>query len=247
MTRTDTRAPRRARPPRRTPPTATTGGHWAARVHEACSTLAWCCALNAWWLGFTVLGGIVFGVGPATVAACVVSRRRTRGEAIHLRDFAAVWRRELVRGSVVVLPVLAAAGMLAANYASAAAFGSAAGAVRVATLAALAATAGVGSYVGPMYAHYDLPLRSYLPKATRFALARPASTVLLLFVFAALVFATAALPVLALVGSVGAWLHTSTWLCVRFFAENEDRLADADHSGTAQPVRALPAEPLRIR
>jgi uncharacterized membrane protein YesL len=98
-----------------------------------------------------------------------------------------------------------------------------------------------------MYAHYELPSRCYLVKSLRFALTRPASTVLLLLVFAAIAFVTAALPVLLVTVSIGLWLQASTWLAGRLFQENEDRLAHPATPGPAQPVRTLPTEPLRIR
>lgn len=230
---------------------ASAGGtveHWSARAYAACSTVAWCCGLNALWIVFTLAGGVVLGIGPATVAACVLSRRRMRGESVHLRDFAATWRREMFRGGLVVLPVPVAIALLATNYAYFSALGPGATVPRLATLGALLLAVGAGSYVGPMYAHYDLPRRRYLVKAMRFALARPASTLLLLFVGAAVGSASAAVPVLLLTVSIGAWLQTSTWLCVRFFTENEDRLADAARPDpTRTPVRALPTEPLRMR
>lgn len=226
--------------------------HWSVRVHAACTTIAWCCALNALWIAFTLLGGVVLGIGPATVAACILVRRRSRGETVRLREFAGAWRRELWRGSAVMLPVAAGIAVLWWNYAFFSALGPQAGPARLVTLAAVALAIGAGAYVGPMYAHYDLPSRAYFFKATRFALARPASTVILLFVFAALAFATAALPVLLVTVSIGAWLQASTWLCVRFFAENEDRLARAAGPEAVRPdprrsVPALPVEPLRIR
>jgi uncharacterized membrane protein YesL len=224
-----------------------TSGGWAARVHAVSSTVAWCCALNALWITFTLLGGVVLGVGPATVAACILVRRRMRGESTRLRDFAAVWRRELVRGSLVVLPVAVLTTVLLSNYAYFSALGPSASAARLATLGALVVALGAGAYVGPMYAHYDLPPWSYPAKAVRFALARPAPTVVLLFVLLATAFATAAVPILLLTVSIGAWLHTSTWLCIRFFEENEDRLAAAAEPGPVRPERALPSEPLRIR
>jgi len=76
----------------------------------------------------------------------------------------------------------------------------------------------------PMVVHFDLRPSACLPKASLFALTRPASSVLLLFVFLAVVFATATYPFLALVISVGGWIQLDTWLCLRFFAENEARL-----------------------
>ena len=221
-------------------------GHWSVRIHAACSAIAWCCALNALWIAFTALGGIVAGIGPATVTVCILTRRRMRGEPVRLRDFAALWRREIVRGGVVVLPLLVVTAVLMANYMYFTALGPDQTIARLATLGALVMAVGVGAYVGPMYAHYDLPLRSYLIKASRFALANLASTVVLLFVFVVSAVVSAMLPVLLVTISVGAWLSTSTWLCVRFFEQNEDRLADATH-GRQEPVRLLPTRPLRIR
>lgn len=228
-----------------------TPGHWTARLHGATSTVAWCGALNALWLVFTLLGGVVLGIGPATVAACILARRRALGESIQARGFAVIWWRELLRGSVVMLPVIVIILALWSNYSFFSALGPDATAPRLVTLIACVLAIAVGSYVGPLYAHYQLPLWSYLYHASRVALARPASTVLLLAVFAAVAFVTAAMPVLLLFVSVGAWLHTSTWLCVRFFEENERRLAEPEHEpATAGPPRAplaLPTQPLRLR
>jgi uncharacterized membrane protein YesL len=236
-------------------PMSDSRGLWSRRVYLVASTIAWWCALNALWLAFTLLGAVVLGVGPATVAACVLARRRTRGEAVGPRDFAVTWRAELVRGNVVILPIVALTAVALSNYAFFSALGSGATVPRLATLALLVLTIAAGAYVGPMYAYYDLPVRRYFFSAVRFALVRPASTVILLFVLAALAFATTAAPVLLVTVSVGAWLHTSTWLCVRFFEENEDRLAtetenrlaDEDRSRPVDVLRALPTQPLRIR
>ena len=221
--------------------------HWSVRAQAFCATIAWCCALNLLWLTFTLLGGVVLGVGPATVTACVAVRRRTCGESFKLGDFAATWRREFLRGTAVVGPVAVVTGVLVANYVFFSALGPPADTARLVTLVALVLAVGVGAYVAPMYAHYDLPLWSILPKATRFALARPVPTVLLLFVFAALAFATATAPVLLFTVSIGGWLQTSTWLCLRFFAENEDRLASDAATPHSLADRTLPTEPLRIR
>jgi uncharacterized membrane protein YesL len=219
-------------------------------VHGVFATIAWCAWLNAMWLMFTLLGGVVLGAGPATVAACVLVRRRVRGESVGLRDFAAVWRRELLRGSIVVLPVFAVVLLLYTNYLHFSALGPQAGLPRLVTLAALVLTLGAGSYVAPMYAHYDLRPHKYLSSAMRFALGRPLSTLILLFVLAALAFVTAVMPVLLAVVSIGAWWQASTWLCLRFFQENEDRLATPPSETAGQSLpdgQHLPAEPLRIR
>lgn len=224
---------------------------WAGHVHTLFSAIAWCAWLNAMWLGFTLLGGVVLGIGPASVAACVVVRRRMRGESIQFGGFAAVWRKEFLRGSAVVLPLFAVLMLLYTNYAYFSMLGPQASVARLVTLAGLVLALGAGSFAVPMYAHYDLRLYQYLPRAVRFALARPLSTLILLFVLAAFAFASAVMPVLPVVISFGAWWQASTWLCVRFFQENEDRLAAPATQDRLNTTRSqqppLPAEPLRIR
>jgi uncharacterized membrane protein YesL len=71
--------------------------------------------------------------------------------------------------------------------------------------------------------HYDLRARDCLPRASLFALTRPAPSVLLLFVLVAVGFAVQAYPFLAVLAA-GAWIQLNTWLCLRLFAENEARL-----------------------
>ena len=220
---------------------------WSGHLHTAFSLIAWCAALNFMWLAFTLLGGVVFGAGPATVAACVVTRRRMRGESIRWRDFATVWRKEFWRGTIVVLPVAAVVLLLYSNYVYFSAFGSAAGGPRLVTLAALVFAIAAGSYVAPMYSYYDLPLHQYFPKAIRFALGRPVSTFILAFAFAVCAFVTAVMPVLLAVISFGAWWQASTYLSVRFFQENEDRLSRRAERESAIPPSSLPVEPMRIR
>ncbi|WP_226899350.1 YesL family protein [Nonomuraea phyllanthi] len=194
------------------------------KVQAACSEIFWAARLNLMWIVFTVLGGVVLGWGPATVAAYAMARRHARGESIHWLDFWTVYRREFVRASLLVLPVALVATVLAGNYLYLSALGPEPGALRIATYAALLVLAAVGVYIGPLYAHYELPLWAYLPKASLLALTRPASTVLLLFALSAIAYVTATVPLLAPIISVGAWIYLNTWLCLRFFEENEARL-----------------------
>ncbi|WP_246609700.1 YesL family protein [Nonomuraea rhizosphaerae] len=193
------------------------------RIQAICSELFWAARLNLLWIVFTLLGGVILGLGPATVAAYTLARRHVRGESIQgWAPFWAVYRREFVRGSVLVLPVAALVTLLLAEHAYFAASGALG--PRIATDVALALLAAAGVYLVPLYAHYDLPPWACLPKASLLALTRPASTVLLLFGLSAIVYVTSAAPLLAPVISFGAWICLNTWLCLRFFEENEARL-----------------------
>jgi uncharacterized membrane protein YesL len=206
------------------PPTATTTG-WATRLHEAADEVFWAAKLNVLWLVLTLAGGVVLGIGPATLAAYTLARRRALGETFQpWRAFVAVYRREFVRGSLLVLPLAGMTVLLVVNYFYFASLGSAGTHFRLITIAAIVALVVIGAYLLPMSVHYDLRTSSSFAKASLFALTRPAASVLLLFVFTAIVYATATYPLLALVVAVGGWIQLDTWLCLRFFAENEARL-----------------------
>ncbi|GAA3604705.1 YesL family protein [Nonomuraea rosea] len=201
------------------------------RIQAACSELIWAARLNLMWIVFTLAGGVILGLGPATVAAYTMARRHARNESFQAwTEFWTVYRREFVRASLLVLPAAVLATVLIGNYLYFSALGPDMGALRIATFVSLIALAGAGAYVGPLYVHYDLPLRACWPKAAQLALMRPASSVLLLLALSAIAFATSAAPLLAPLISIGAWIYLNTWLCLRFFEENEARLHSKGNS-----------------
>jgi uncharacterized membrane protein YesL len=196
---------------------------WAVKLYGVADEVLWTIKLNALWLLFTLLGGVALGVGPATLAAYSLARRRTSDESFHaLPAFRTEFRREFRRGSFLVLPLVATAVVLAGNYLYFAALGAAL--PRLASLAALVALGLIAGYALPMAVHYDLGLRTLLPKASLLALARPASSLVLLFVAVSIAYLSVRFPVLGIVLAGGAWIRLDTWLCLRFFAENDARL-----------------------
>ena len=198
---------------------------WVIRLYEAADEVAWAVRLNLLWLLFTLAGLVVLGVGPATMAAYTLARRHAQAESFAaFPAFLVAYRREFVRGTTLLLPVLGVSVFLAGNYFYFASLGPAAVLPRLATLAALAIVVVIGAYLLPMAAHYDLRAYAYLPKASLFALARPAPSALLLLVATAVGYASVTYPFLVLVVAVGGWIQLDTWLCLRFFAENEARL-----------------------
>jgi uncharacterized membrane protein YesL len=192
---------------------------WVLRLHAAADEVFWAAQLTLLWTVSALAGGVLLGAGPATVAAYTVARRHAAGELFRVVPaFARAYRREFARGSLLVLPPAGAALLLITNYHYLTAPG-----LKGLTLAALAAVAVITVHLLPMAVHYDLRTSAYLPKASLFALTRPAASVLLLFVLVAIGYAVLTFPFLAVV-AVGGWIQLDTWLCLRLFAENEARL-----------------------
>jgi uncharacterized membrane protein YesL len=198
---------------------------WSIRLYDAADELLWALKLNFLWIAFTLLGGVALGIGPATLTAYSLARRRSFGESFHaFPAFRAGFRREFARGSLLVLPLLTAAVVLLGNYLYFASLGAQASIPRLACFVALALLAVIAAYLLPMAVHYDLRARDLLPKASLMAISRPASSVVLLFVLVTIAYLSSTFPVLGLVLAAGGWIQLNTWLCLRFFSENEARL-----------------------
>ncbi|MCQ6273115.1 DUF624 domain-containing protein [Pseudarthrobacter sp. R1] len=200
---------------------------WSARAYSFFDTLLWVACLNMLWLAFTVLGLGVLGVGPATAAAQILIRKRARGDTARLLPgFAREYCRNFVRGNALALPVMGVAVALAMNwnyFSGSGGFLSQLAAA--ATFVGAIFVAGAVCYLFPMFARYELPLGQYFLMSSRFALRHLAGTVILLFVSAAAVYASGAVPGLIPFFSIGAWLYLTGWLCDRFFTANDDSMA----------------------
>lgn len=198
---------------------------WSIKLYQATDEVLWTVKLNAVWALFSLAGGILLGIGPATSAACELSRRRASGESFQLWPaFAGAFRRQFVRGSLLLIPPLAVAALLFGNYLYFMALGPVASVPRLVTFAALFALVPIVSFLLPLSVHYDLRVRACLIKASLLAITRPASSVVLLFTFLAVVYVAQTFPFLGLVLAVGGWIRLDTWLCLRFFEENAARL-----------------------
>ena len=218
-------------------------GTFSARAYSFFDTLVWIACLNLLWIAFTVLGAGVFGAGPATAAAHIAVRKRVNGGSGHLlRCFAAAYFRNFGRANALSLPVMAVVAALVLNWNY---FSRGHGLfpqfMAVGVLVAAVFLAGMACYVFPMYARYELPLPQYLLMSSRFAVRHLAGTVILLFVSAAVVYASSWLPGLIPFFSIGAWLYLTGWLCDRFFAANDRSVTEVEPAGHSVLQRASTA------
>lgn len=201
---------------------------WAVKLYGVADEVLWTIKLNALWILFTLAGGIALGIGPATLAAYSLARRRSSGESFHaFAAFRTAFGQEFRRGTLLVLPLVAAAVLLVGNYLYFAALGAAL--PRLASLIALVVLGLIAGYALPMAVHYDLGVRLLLPKASLLALARPASSLVLLFVAVSIAYLSVRFAVFGVLLAGGAWIRLDTWLCLRFFAENDARLHPSSH------------------
>ncbi|WP_458108702.1 DUF624 domain-containing protein [Arthrobacter sp. R3-55] len=202
-------------------------GGFGFRAYTLFDTLVWIACLNVLWMVFTLLGGIVLGIGPSTAAAHVLVRDKVRGNATPLmRRFAREYVRNFAKGNALGLPLLAVGVALTLNWGYFSAgwdFGSQIASAGI-LMAALFA-AGTVCYLFPMFARYELSIPGYFLMSSRFAMRHLAGTVILLFVTAAAFFVCRSVPGLIPFFGVGAWLYVTGWLCDRFFTANDDAMS----------------------
>ncbi|WP_197517555.1 DUF624 domain-containing protein [Microbacterium karelineae] len=198
---------------------------WALRAHAACEWVLWALTMNALWWLFTLAGAVVLGAAPATIAAATLTRRQLRGEKVRaLRDFAAVWRAELLLANALLLPLLIPGALLAVT---ASALLATAGPLGPVSLAAAVLVAAICHIVIPMYVSYDLPLRAYVMTAMRWGVANLAQVLVALAGTALVVGASLAIPGIVPFLSIGAVIVIDTALGCAFFHANERSLAES--------------------
>lgn len=224
------------------------GSPWVMRLHGALSLAWWLVQLSVAWLGFSLAGGVLFGVAPASLAAATLARRRDRGDLPRpFVDFAVVWRTEFVAANLSLGPGFALTAWFWFGYLFLSGLGEGATAARLALLLGTALGATVLALAVPMAAHYDLPRHRVVVTALRFVFRQPGAALLLLAIGSVTVFVTVMVPLVGLV-TIGAWWQGTTAIALRCFARNEELLTRPSTSspGTS-PVRWLPSEPLRMR
>ncbi|MBW4093902.1 MAG: DUF624 domain-containing protein [Acidobacteria bacterium] len=203
-----------------------------AKAYSLFDTLAWIACLNLLWLVFSLLGLFFFGVGPSTVAAHDLVRRRVRGDVFPpLRTFWRSYRQNFIRGNALGLPVLLVGAMLAVNWVNFSAHaGFAPQFISVVVLVLALLFAATVCYMFPLYVRYELPVLHYVSKSSKFALTHLAGTVLLLVVTVAIGYASLRLPGLIPFFSFGAWFYVVGWLCDKFFEQNDASVAAAENA-----------------
>jgi uncharacterized membrane protein YesL len=183
--------------------------------------------VNLAWIAITVMGGVVLGFAPAAFATAAACRERLRtGHDARLREFIGIARREFWRANAILFPVVVVDVLLVTAFTLAVQTGSLLVAI---ASGAVVLVAGLATVLLPvLYAHYDIPLRRYVPTATRFVLSNPVSMALLALSCSAIAFASVLLPALVPFVSIGAWVHFSSALCLSFFHANDRRVEASD-------------------
>lgn len=174
----------------------------------------------------TILGLIVFGLGPSLVAGHEFFREFVLRdvETYRIRDYWHTYRTNFVNGNLLFLPILILMGFLYydADFLSR---------IGLSHQMMLFALLGLGiiqvilmaicGCIFPMYLFYRMPLKHYFFAAARYVIYKPLVTIgaciLLLFVLTVARWVPGLIPLLAF----GAWLFGNSAIFFKSFAKNE--------------------------
>ncbi|WP_017472472.1 YesL family protein [Amphibacillus jilinensis] len=139
--------------------------------------------LNLLWTTFSLIGGILFGIGPSTLALYHVNRKWLRKELGSDRDifkhYFTAYKRHFITGNLIGLSLIVLFFIFLVNYRYASARSEIVFQfIQVATVVLSFVAVIILTYLFPLYVHYQLPLKVYYLKSWIVALAHPVPTVL---------------------------------------------------------------------
>lgn len=212
---------------------------WVGGFHEACQWVYRLALLNLWWLGGCLLGGLVFGFFPATVAMFDVARfwMRTAGDEgdSAFRRFRTAYRTEFFRANALGLGLVLAGYVLFVDVNF---FLGQSGPLALTLLVLSLALSGVYCmtliYLFPVYVHLDLPWRQQIMTAALVGLSHPFRTAFVVLAAVSLSAVFARLPGLFVFFGGSVLACFVVWQTLRIF----DR--QAAQRRTAHPGRPAP-------
>lgn len=135
--------------------------------------------VNLLWISFTLLGGILFGVGPSTVAMFAVFRKWSMGEGDLpvFKFFWSIYRKEFLRANVLGLLLLIFGYMLYVNF-NFLTLTNIVGESILRIFLIFASIVYVLSiiYIFPMFVHYENKMTGYFKNAILLAIYSPIRT-----------------------------------------------------------------------
>lgn len=189
--------------------------------------------LNLLWIGGTILGGVILGWAPSTVALLTIMRdkiRHTESGSSTVKRFFKLYKSEFKNANyigIIITILFAMSYINKKNFDLQPEF--------IFSVFSIISTCimifllGICLYVFPLYVHYNMPMKQYITKAATFLVLRPVVTILLALwcwlIFSGVHLMPGLIPVLLF--SVFAYGNMA--ITYQFFMRNEDRLKVSSH------------------
>jgi uncharacterized membrane protein YesL len=196
----------------------------------------WCGAisrliyLNMLWLLFTIMGLVVAGFVPATVALFAVTRKWIMGdEDIPVfSTFWSVYKKEFLKSNLLGLTLIIAGYILYVDLVFLPTTSMFFIVVRYALIAICSVYIVILLYIFPIYVHFNGNIKSYLKNAVMYGLSYPLVTFAMVLGIVILYIGFTYLPSLIPFLSVSILAYFIMWLALKVFARIEEKVNGKD-------------------
>jgi uncharacterized membrane protein YesL len=194
-------------------------------IYNLCKWITHFAYMNLLWVLFTLLGGVVFGIIPSTVAMFAIARKTAMGEEDIpvFKTFWGTYRSEFLRSNLLGL-ILTGIGLV--WYFDLHFFRQFEGSIYTIMNYAMMMLGMVFFilliYVFPVYVHYDLKLYQYLTYALKIGFLRPASVVFMFVGTLCTYYFLIYLPGLIPLFGITFFVYFNMWIAYKSFQNIEE-------------------------
>jgi uncharacterized membrane protein YesL len=194
-------------------------------IYNLCKWITHFAYMNILWVLFTLLGGVVFGIIPSTVAMFAIARKTAMGEEDIpvFKTFWGTFRSEFLRSNLLGL-ILTGIGLV--WYFDLHFFRQFEGSIYTIMNYAMMMLGMVFFilliYVFPVYVHYDLKLYQYLTYALKIGFLRPASVVFMFVGTLCTYYFLIYLPGLIPLFGITFFVYFNMWIAYKSFQNIEE-------------------------
>lgn len=183
--------------------------------------------LNIMWFAGCVLGGVIFGWAPSTVALLTVLRSKITKKDYYgiVRPFMKTYKKEFIKSNKLGIVIMVFLIIVSINKAN---FEVQSGQIFVvlSTVSSIAKVIifGICLYMFPLYVHYDIDLKSCFMKALNLLIMRPFVTVCIVL-WSFLVYSIIGMiPGLIAIFGISIYCYGIMAINYQFYMRNEQRL-----------------------
>ncbi|MEH7245434.1 YesL family protein [Neobacillus niacini] len=178
-------------------PQGVIGGFY--RLSEWIMRLAY---VNLLWIAFTLLGGMIFGIMPATIASFAITRKWVMDKEEDFPVFKTFWecyRKDFMNANLLGLFFFMAGGILYLYYANLDILPNHLSNIfQIIFYSAVLIVGFVTVFIFPVFVHYNVSLKQYFINSFVIALSFPHYAILMLFIISVSIIVFQFAPILAL-------------------------------------------------
>ncbi|WP_253925594.1 YesL family protein [Halobacillus sp. A5] len=200
-------------------------GRLLTGVLALCNWITHFALLNLMWIGCTLLGGVVFGIAPSTIALYTVSRKAARGESEFplVKTFFKTFKKEFFRanGLVLILTLIGVVCFYDLHFFRQFEGGFYDFMSTVALVCCLTFLI-VLTYILPVYVHYDLKVTQAIKQALFIGFLKPSSLLLMIITSVSTYYFFISFPGFIPIFGFTIFAHLNMWMALKCFENIEE-------------------------